>query len=59
MAERDAEDKALDLRLIRVINNSMKVLYASLASAIDSYGLSPTWSICREEEVCGTAPHPE
>ncbi|MDQ0971127.1 hypothetical protein QFZ31_001005 [Neobacillus niacini] len=40
MAERDAEDKALDLRLIRVINNSMKVLYASLASAIDSYGPS-------------------
>jgi MarR family 2-MHQ and catechol resistance regulon transcriptional repressor len=40
MAERNAEGKALDLRLIRVINNAMKVLYASLESAIDSYGLS-------------------
>jgi MarR family 2-MHQ and catechol resistance regulon transcriptional repressor len=40
MIERDVEGKALDLRLIRVISNAMKVLYASLESAIDSYGLS-------------------
>lgn len=40
MAERDAEGKALDLRLIRVINNATKVLYASLESDIDSYGIS-------------------
>ncbi|MDQ0899058.1 MULTISPECIES: MarR family winged helix-turn-helix transcriptional regulator [unclassified Paenibacillus] len=40
MADRDAEGKALDLRLIRVINNAMKVLFVSLERAIDSYGLS-------------------
>lgn len=40
MTERDDEGKALDLRLIRVINNSMKELYASLERAVDSYGLS-------------------
>ena len=40
MTDSDVEGKDLDLRLIRVINNSMKVLYASLENAIDSYGLS-------------------
>lgn len=40
MTERDVEGKALDLRLIRVISNSMKELYASLERAVDSYGLS-------------------
>lgn len=40
MTERDAEGKALDLRLIRVIINAVEVLYASLERAIDSYGLS-------------------
>jgi MarR family 2-MHQ and catechol resistance regulon transcriptional repressor len=40
VTERDVEGKALDLRLVRVISNSMKVLYASLECAIDSYGLS-------------------
>jgi MarR family 2-MHQ and catechol resistance regulon transcriptional repressor len=40
MTVRDAEGKALDLRLIRVITNAVEVLYASLERAIDSYGLS-------------------
>lgn len=40
MTERDAEGKALDLRLIRVIRNMAKELFGSLERDIDSYGLS-------------------
>lgn len=40
MTERDAEGKALDLRLIRVIKNMVNELYGSLERDIDSFGLS-------------------
>ncbi|MCU6791857.1 MarR family transcriptional regulator [Paenibacillus sp. WQ 127069] len=40
MTERDAEGKALDLRLTRVIRNMVKELFGSLERDIDSYGLS-------------------
>jgi MarR family 2-MHQ and catechol resistance regulon transcriptional repressor len=40
MTERDAEGKALDLRLIRVIRNMVKELFGSLERDIDSYDLS-------------------
>lgn len=40
MTARDADGKALDLRLIRVIVNAVDTLYSSLGRAIESYGLS-------------------
>jgi MarR family 2-MHQ and catechol resistance regulon transcriptional repressor len=40
LTERDAEGEKLDLKLIRVLRNMVKELYASLERDIDSYGLS-------------------
>ncbi|MFF2479696.1 MarR family winged helix-turn-helix transcriptional regulator [Paenibacillus sp. NPDC058071] len=40
MAERDAEGKELDLKLVRVLRNMVKELYASLERDIVSNGLS-------------------
>ncbi|REE67622.1 MarR family transcriptional regulator [Paenibacillus taihuensis] len=40
MTERDADGKALDLRLIRVMVRAVDTLYSSLEHAIESYGLS-------------------
>jgi MarR family 2-MHQ and catechol resistance regulon transcriptional repressor len=57
MTERDAEGKALDLRLTRVLKNMVNVLYASLESDIDSYGLSrETFQIL--EFLYNKGPHP-
>ncbi|WP_373228732.1 MarR family winged helix-turn-helix transcriptional regulator [Cohnella sp.] len=57
MNERDAEGKALDLRLIRVIRNMVKVLYENLERDIDSYGLSlETFRIL--EFLYNKGPHP-
>ncbi|KRE59888.1 MarR family winged helix-turn-helix transcriptional regulator [Paenibacillus sp. Soil750] len=57
MTERDAEGKALDLRLTRVLKNMVNVLYASLERDIDSYGLSrETFQIL--ELLYNKGPHP-
>ncbi|CAH1227974.1 HTH-type transcriptional regulator MhqR [Paenibacillus allorhizoplanae] len=57
MTERDAEGKALDLRLTRVLKNMVNVLYASLEHDIDSYGLSrETFQIL--ELLYNKGPHP-
>lgn len=39
MTERDAEGKALDLRLSRVLRNMVNALYESLERDIENYGL--------------------
>ncbi|MDR6550060.1 MarR family transcriptional regulator [Paenibacillus qinlingensis] len=57
MTERNAEGKELDLRLIRVLNNMVNVLYANLERDIDSYGLSmETFRIL--EFLYNKGPHP-
>jgi MarR family 2-MHQ and catechol resistance regulon transcriptional repressor len=57
MTERDAEGKALDLRLIRVIRNMVKELFGSLERDIDGYGLSmETFQIL--EFLYNKGPHP-
>jgi MarR family 2-MHQ and catechol resistance regulon transcriptional repressor len=37
MTERDADGKALDLRLLRVMRNMAKAMFESLERDIDSY----------------------
>ncbi|NOU68987.1 MarR family transcriptional regulator [Paenibacillus sp. LMG 31461] len=57
MTERDAEGIALDLRVTRVLKNMVNVLYGSLESDIDSYGLSrETFQIL--EFLYNKGPHP-
>ncbi|TFE19539.1 MarR family winged helix-turn-helix transcriptional regulator [Cohnella luojiensis] len=57
MTGRDAEGKALDLRLIRVMRNMVKVLYENLERDINSYGLSlETFLIL--EFLYNKGPHP-
>ncbi|WP_435163047.1 MarR family winged helix-turn-helix transcriptional regulator [Paenibacillus glycanilyticus] len=57
MSERDAEGMELDLKLIRVLRNMVKELYASLEQDIESYGLS-TENFRILEFLYNRGPHP-
>lgn len=57
MTERDAEGKALDLRLLRVVRNMNKALFENLERDIESYGLNTdTFQIL--EFLYNKGPHP-
>ncbi|MDU0204046.1 MULTISPECIES: MarR family transcriptional regulator [Paenibacillus] len=57
MTERDAEGKALDLRLSRVLRNMVNALYGSLERDIENYGLDrETFQIL--EFLYNKGPHP-